>query len=71
MNNNMTLINRITAAENMQAAWQWLESRRKDSHYNNDYWHLRHPAKRSSLSSLSNCAQGLIVLAPVNNTMVL
>lgn len=38
----MNLIAQITAPENFQAAWHWLESRRKDSHYNNDYWHLRH-----------------------------
>ena len=38
----MTLIDRIVAPNNLQAAWQWLASRRKDSHYNNDYWDLRH-----------------------------
>ncbi len=46
----MTLIKRITATEILQAAWQWLESRRKDSHHNNNDWHLRH--HRQQLESM-------------------
>ncbi|WP_353570048.1 reverse transcriptase domain-containing protein [Candidatus Albibeggiatoa sp. nov. BB20] len=38
----MGLIELIVAAENIQAAWAWLVSRRNDSHHNSDYWHLRH-----------------------------
>jgi len=37
----MNLIEKITATENLQKAWHWLDQRRGDSHYNNDYWHFR------------------------------
>ena len=31
----------IVSPENMRAAWQWLKSRRQETHPNNDYWDLR------------------------------
>jgi hypothetical protein len=37
----MNLMANITSPEIMQQAWQWLNKRRGDSYFNNDYWHLR------------------------------
>ncbi|MCI5207324.1 MAG: hypothetical protein D3910_00675, partial [Candidatus Electrothrix sp. ATG2] len=38
----MNLIERIVAPDTLHAAWKWLARRRKDTHHNNDYWHLCH-----------------------------
>jgi len=37
----MRLIDRITSAEVIDAAYEWLCTRRHEYHYNNDIWHLR------------------------------
>ncbi|MBL4806440.1 MAG: group II intron reverse transcriptase domain-containing protein [Rhodobacteraceae bacterium] len=36
----MDLIEAICDKDNFHQAWQWLHSRRKNSHYNNDYWYI-------------------------------
>lgn len=37
----MDFIEAICGQNNLHQAWQWLHERRKNSHYNNDYWHMR------------------------------
>ena len=53
----MNLIDAITTTENMQAAWEWLVSRRGESHYNNDFWFLserRHRIQNQVISDLKS-----------------
>jgi len=60
----MNLIERIIAPDNLQAAWTWLESRRKDSHYNNDYWHLRHYRQRLEAQIIQQLCAGTYCFSP-------
>lgn len=39
--NRMTLIERVTSDEVIEAAYEWLCDRRQDYHHNNDIWQLR------------------------------
>ncbi len=60
----MHWIEQIVAADNWQAAWKWLESRRKNSHYNNDYWHLRHHRQRLEPQIIEQLRTGTYHFSP-------
>ncbi|WP_353570480.1 reverse transcriptase domain-containing protein [Candidatus Albibeggiatoa sp. nov. BB20] len=64
MTKSMKLIDRIVAPENFQAAWQWLDSRRKDSHHNNDYWHLRHNCQHLEQKCIEEIRAGTYRFSP-------
>ncbi len=62
--NIMGLIEQIVAAENLQAAWAWLASRRKRSHHNSDYWHLRHHRQQLEPEIIAAICDGTYQFSP-------
>ena len=60
----MILIDRIVASENMQASCKWLAIRRKDSHHNNDYWHLCHHRQELEPKIIEQVRNGSYLFSP-------
>ncbi len=60
----MRLIDEVVSTENMQAAWKWLASRRKDSHHNNDYWHLCHHRQELEPTIIEQIRNGSYLFSP-------
>ncbi|MCI5180666.1 MAG: hypothetical protein D3911_15380 [Candidatus Electrothrix sp. AW3_4] len=60
----MILIDQIVSAENMQEAWKWLASRRKNSHHNNDYWHLCHHREELEPQIIEQVRNGSYLFSP-------
>ena len=60
----MILIDKIVSSGNLQKAWKWLARRRKDSHHNNDYWHLCHHRQVLESKIIGQVRDGSYLFSP-------
>ncbi|MNG54839.1 Group II intron-encoded protein LtrA [compost metagenome] len=65
INEQRTPLCRVTAGEQLDAAWDWLCDSRKDAPANADIWHLRHHWQRTRDALLTRLLSGTYRLQPM------